>query len=176
MILRWLSTQKPVEWSLLKLTTWSNLLVVQRRSMYAKWLLVRTTLFDLLVLESTLSFDQINLHLPSDFLLASLFANISCRSRSFAAACCSSSLRTATRVGDRAGERDLEAPDSEEVSNGLDKPCVASSAICFPGDFLGDFLGVCRPLLLLGELRAPLWGGIALGGDKAIVGFRIDLT
>ena len=151
MILRWLSMQTPVELSLLKLMTWSNLRVVQRRSMYAEWLLVRTTLFDSLILESTMPLNQIKIHLPSDFLLASLFANISCRSRSFAAACCSSSLRTATRVGDRAGERDLEGPGSEEDSNGLDKPCVALSADCFPGDFRGDFWGVCRPLLLLGE-------------------------
>lgn len=120
---------------------------------------------------------RINVHLPSDFLLASLFASISCRSRSFAAACCSSSLRTAIRVGDRTGERGLEAPGVGEVSNGLGKPCVAFSASFLAGDFRGDFSGVCRPLALPGELlRARLWGGIAFGGDNAIVGFKIDLT
>ena len=68
------------------------------------------------------AFYRIKVHLPSDFLLASLLASISCRSRSFAAACCSSSLRTAIRVGDRAGERGLEAPGVGEVSNGFGRP------------------------------------------------------
>lgn len=61
------------------------------------------------------------------------------------------------RVGDRAGERSLEAPGVGEASDGLGRPCVPLSANFFVGDFRGDFSGVCRPLALLGELlRARL--------------------
>ena len=118
---------------------------------------MQTTLSDLLVIKSALSITQIEIYLPSDFLLASLFASISRLSRSFAAACCSSSLRTATRVGDRTGERGFELLDIGDASNGLGSPGIAFSASFFPSDLLGDFSGVCRPLALLGELlRARL--------------------
>lgn len=135
------------------------------------------TLVDLLNPGSVLILSGIVFYLPKDFLLASLWAIISRRSRSFAAACCSSSVRTATRVGDRFGERFPELFGVGERWKGLDRPCDASVADLLTGDFLGDISCVCRPLGLLGEaLRAPLWGGIALGGDNAIVGFKIDLT
>lgn len=42
---------------------------------------------------------------------------------------------------------------------------------CFCGEArLGDFRGEADPF------RAPEWGGICFGGDKGIVGFRMDLT
>ena len=84
---------------------WLSLRVIQLRSKYEGLLLAQRKLYDLLncgVSRRVLNpFDN---HSPRDFRRASLCASISCRSFSLTAACCSSSVRRATRAGDLDGD------------------------------------------------------------------------
>lgn len=102
-----------------------------------------------------------HLNSPRDFLRAFLWSKASCRSRSLAAACCSSSVRTATRVRRCDGEDTLDwtALDVVDPSKKLGEilPELVGFEI-FQTDasndemFLG-FSGVVFDFVLLGEVR-----------------------
>ena len=80
------------------------------------------------------------------------------------------------RVGDLAGDCDFATGGLGDASNGFGRPCALSLESLF-GDFLEGFSGVLCPPFLPGEsLRSSRRGGIAFGGESAMVGFRIDLT
>ena len=112
--------------------------------------------------------------LPSDFRLASLRASCSLRSRSFTAACCSSSVRTATRLWSLLGVgiRDGDLCSARRALEGLGDACDPFWGVRFGEDTSIRSPSPFRSGLCLRNFER---GGIGFGGDKAIVGFKIDL-
>lgn len=88
-----------------------------------------------------------------------------------AAACCSVSVRTATLVWLSEGDSrsDVEFVKLAGISNGF-----GNSLLPETGFELFHNAALC---ILLGDALCELaWGGMRLGGERGIVGFRMDLT
>jgi len=110
------------------------------------------------------------LRFARDFLLSSRLAIASFFARSRAAACCSSSVRTATRCFSLS--EDLGCVWAASWT-GVDTSSSRAEDVSAAGlrSLAGDRDGLLRPGLGLRDR-----GGIATSGDKGMVGFSIDFT